>query len=149
MGRTMGAGVRESSVRASSAGPCRFGWEIPVGPAGLGSGPCARGRACAAPAVPRGVGGRDTARFPLAPVPPSRYAVGMDAEDLRRRIEGWQRAGRRAEAVREAPADAFAAACDLWSLRPELLSLPRTDLELRDIDRVRESWRRLRARSGV
>ena len=53
-----------------------------------------------------------------------------------------------ADAVRTPVSDPFAAASDLWSLRPELFSLPRTALELEDIERVRESWRRVRARGG-
>ena len=71
----------------------------------------------------------------------------IDPQALRRMVAGFESAAR--EARRAAPAPltphaAFAAAAELWDLRPELFAEPPDPIRERGVAEARAAWARLR-----
>ena len=70
------------------------------------------------------------------------------AEQLRRRVQGWRAAEARERELRRtegpmSPAESFEAAMDLCELLPEVDGAP-DPLRVREVELARRTWRRLR-----
>jgi hypothetical protein len=66
-------------------------------------------------------------------------------------VAGFESAAREARRVARAPRtadEAFAAAAELWELRPELFTEPPDPIRERGVAEARDAWARLRAASG-
>jgi hypothetical protein len=78
--------------------------------------------------------------------------MAIDPQALRRMVAGFEsaaREARRAEPAPGTPDEAFAAAVELWELRPELFTEPPDPIRERGVAEARGAWARLRALWGV
>lgn len=78
--------------------------------------------------------------------------MAIDPQALRRMVAGFEsaaRADRRAARAPRTPDEAFAAAAELWELRPELFSEPSDPIRERGVAQARDAWARLRAVWGI
>jgi hypothetical protein len=77
--------------------------------------------------------------------------MSMDPAAVRRWVAGFRAAAardRRRPATPMPPAEAFAAAMELWDLRPDLFDDEPDALRLREEAEARRAWARLRERLG-